>query len=123
MIYRIANSLIEIKGLQNEYLEYRLGAYLVSDTHAIPDITVTFIHNEQIEVPDGRDFNRLDTWYWIDRGELGYSAIKQEETTRYTMNRMDFNKSCSEVTIEYVDIDGAFIDFSTECDRILLVMT
>ena len=35
MIYRIANILIDIKGLQNEYLEHRLGAYLETDTHTM----------------------------------------------------------------------------------------
>ncbi len=117
MYYRIATSLIEIKGLQNKYLEHRLSAYLVTDTHAVPDIVVTFKLKEEIEVPDGKDFKRLDTWYWIDRGEEGYSAIKQHHKTRLTLNRMDFDKSCNNVTIEYFDIDGLFNDFST--DRML----
>ena len=117
MTYRIADNLIAIKGLQNEYLEHRLSAYLETDTHAMPDITVTFIYNENIEVPNGRDFNRLDTWYWIDRYEEGYSAIKQHSQTRLTLNRMDFDRSCKNVTIEYFDIDGLFSDFST--DRML----
>ncbi len=117
MIYRIANSLIEIKGLQNEYLEHRLSAYLATDTHTVPDICVNFKFNNDILVPAGRDFNRLDTWYWIDRGDEGYSAIKQHSKTRLTLNRMDFNKSGTEVTIEYFNIDDLFIDFST--DRML----
>ncbi len=117
MTYRIANNLIAIKGLQNEYLEHRLSAYLATDTHAMPDITVTFKYNEEITVPDGRDFNRMDTWYWIDREDKGYSAIKQSSQNRLTLNRMDFDKSCKNVTIEYFDIDGIFIDFST--DRML----
>ena len=117
MIYRIANNLIEIKGLQNEYLEHRLSAYLITDTHTVPDIVVNFKLNNDISVPEGRDFNRINTWYWIDRGDEGYSAIKQHIQTRQTLNRMDFNKSCSEVTIEYIDINGLFIDFST--DRML----
>lgn len=117
MIYRIANNLIEIKGLQNEYLEHRLSAYLVADTHSVPDICVNFKLNENILVPEGRDFKRLNTWYWIDRGDEGYTAIKQEATSHCTLNRMDFNKSCTKVTIEYIDIDGFDIDFST--DRML----
>ena len=117
MTYCIANNLIMIKGLQNEYLEHRLSAYLVTGTHPMPDITVTFNYNENIKVPDGKDFNRLDTWYWIDRGDEGYSAIKQHSQTRLTLNRMDFDKSCSNVTIEYFNIDGLFNDFST--DRML----
>ena len=117
MMYRIANNLIAIKGLQNEYLERRLSAYLATGTHPMPDITVTFNYNEDIEVPDGKDFNRLDTWYWIDRGDKGYSAIKQHSKTRLTLNRMDFDKSCENVTIEYFNIDGLFTDFST--DRML----
>ncbi len=115
MTYRIANSLIEIKGLQNEYLEHRLSAYLVTGTHPMPDITVTFKENTDISVPDGKDFNRLDTWYWIDRGDKGYSAIKQHSDTHITLNRMDFDKSCNNVTIEYFNIDGLYNNFSTDC--------
>ena len=114
MIYRIANSLIEIKGLQSEYLEHRLSAYLITDTHTMSDITVNFKLNNDIKVPEGKDFKRLDSWYWIDRGDDGFTAIKQNSVTRETIIRMDFNKSCSNVTIEYIDIDGLFIDFSTE---------
>lgn len=117
MIYRIANILIEIKGLQNEYLEHRLSAYLETDTHTMPDISVTFKYNEDITVPAGKDFRRLDTWYWIDRGEEGYSAIKQNSRTRLTLNRMDFDKSCKNITIEYFDINGMYTDITT--DRML----
>ena len=117
MIYRIANILIEIKGLQNEYLEHRLSAYLETDTHTVPNITVTFKYNDNIEVPEGEDYQRLDTWYWIDRGEEGYSAIKQNSKTRLTLNRMDFDKSCENITIEYFDIDGMYTDITT--DRML----
>jgi len=117
MNYRIANILLQIKGLQNEYLEHRLSAYLEADTHAMPDICVNFKYNENIEVPEGKDFNRLDTWYWIDRGEEGYSAIKQHSQTRLTLNRMDFDKSCKNITIEYFNIDGMFNDITT--DRML----
>lgn len=117
MIYRIANNLIEIKGLQNEYLEHRLSGYLHADAHAMPDITVTFKYNEKITVPEGNDFQWYNTWYWIDRGDAGYSAIKQQSQTRLTLNRMDFDKDCSNITIEYFNIDGFYIDFST--DRML----
>ncbi len=117
MNYRIANNLIELKGLQSEYLAHRLSAYLETDTHAVPDISVTFKLNKDITVPEGKYFKRLDFWYWIDRGDAGYTAVKQNSITRETINRMDFNKSCTEVTIEYVDIDGLIIDFST--DRML----
>lgn len=117
MIYRIANNLIAIKGLQSEYLERRLSGYLYTDTHAMPDITVTFKYNEDIKVPEGKDFHWLSTWYWIDRGDEGYSAIKQQQQTRLTLNRMDFDKNCENVTIEYFNIDGFYIDFST--DRML----
>ncbi len=119
MIYRIANSLIEIKGLQSEYLEHRLRAYLITDTHTVPDISVTFIHNENILVPEGKDFKRANTWYWIDRCDEGYTAIKQVGSSRINVSRMDFDKSCTKVTIEYVDIDidSSDIDFST--DRML----
>lgn len=114
MIYRIANNLIKIRGLQSEYLEHRLSAYLTTDTHTMSDICVSFKLNNDITVPEGKDFKRLDTWYWIDRGDEGYTAIKQHSITRLTIARMDFNKSCSDVTIEHIDIDGLFIDFSTE---------
>ncbi len=117
MIYRIANILIEIKGLQNEYLEHRLSAYLETDTHTMPDISVTFKFNEDIKVPAGKDFRRLDTWYWIDRGDEGYSAIKQQSHTRLTLNRMDFDKSCKNITIEYFNINGMYTDITT--DRML----
>ena len=117
MIYRIANSLIEIKGLQNEYLEHRLSAYLLPDTHTVPDITVTFKHNEDILVPEGNDFKRLNTWYWIDRGDEGYSAIKQSDEPRLNLNRMDFDKTCRNIIIEYIDIDRINDEFST--DRML----
>ena len=117
MIYRIANILIEIKGLQNEYLEHRLSAYLETDTHTMPDISVTFKLNKDIQIPAGKDFRRLDTWYWIDRGEEGYSAIKQQSQTRLTLNRMDFDKSCKNITIEYFDINGMYTDITT--DRML----
>lgn len=117
MNYRIANILINIEGLQNEYLEHRLSAYYFPGTHSMPDINVTFIYNENIEVPEGKDYHRLDTWYWIDRGEEGYSAIKQNSQTRITLNRMDFDKSCKNVTIEYFNIDGMYTDIST--DRML----
>ena len=117
MIYRIANSLIEIKGLQNEYLEHRLSAYLETDTHTVPGICINFKHNENILVPEGKDFKRINGWYWIDRGDEGFTAIKQNADTCYNLNRMDFNKSCTEVTIEYINIDGLNIDFST--DRML----
>lgn len=114
MNYRIANNLIELKGLQSEYLAHRLSAYLETDTHTMSDITVSFKLNSDITVPEGKDFKRLETWYWIDRGDKGFTAIKQNTITRETIIRMDFNKSCSDVTIEYIDIDGLFIDFSTE---------
>lgn len=114
MIYRIANVLLEIKGLQNEYLERRLSAYLATDTHAMPKIVVTFKLCDNILVPEGKDYKRYNTWYWIDRGDEGYSAIKQHSQTRLTLNRMDFNKSCTEITIEYINIDGLYNDFSTD---------
>lgn len=118
MFYRIANILIEIKGLQNEYLEHRMSAYLETDTHlTVPDICVTFKYNEHIEVPEGKDYNRLDTWYWIDRGDEGYSAIKQHSKTRQNLNRMDFDKSCKNIIIEYFNIDGMYSDITT--DRML----
>ena len=117
MIYRIANNLIEIKGLQNEYLEHRLSAYLVTDTHTMPDITVSFKLKNEITVPDGKDFKRLDFWYWIDRGDDGFTAIKQSSVTGLTISRMDFNKTATEITIEYIDINSFSIDFST--DRML----
>ena len=117
MFYRIANNLIELKGLQSEYLAHRLSAYLETDTHTVPDTTVTFKLNNDIIVPEGKEFKRLDFWYWLDRGDEGFTAVKQHSITRRTVARMDFDKSCNNVVIEYIDIDGLFIDVST--DRML----
>ena len=114
MFYRIANSLIEIKGLQNEYIERRMSAYMATGKHTTPDITVTFIENTEIEVPTGRDFRRLDAWYWIKKDDGGFSAVKQNSKYRFNLMRMDFDESCENVTIEYYDLDGLYSDFTTE---------
>lgn len=114
MFYRIANSLIEIKGLQNEYIERRMSAYLATGKHATPDITVTFIENTEIEVPTGKDFRRLDAWYWIKKDDGGFSAVKQDPTYRFNLICMDFDQSCKNVTIEYWNIDGLYKVLTTD---------
>lgn len=117
MLYRIANILIEIKEFENEYLEHRLSAYLDPGTHPMPDITVSFKENNNIIVPEGKDFRRLDSWYWIDRKDEGYTAIKQGSKTQINLNRMDFDRSFKNISIEYVDIKDYFNDLTT--DRVL----
>ncbi len=114
MIYRIANSLIEIKGLQNEYLERRLSAYLSTGKHSAPDITVTFRENTEIEVPTGQEFRRLDAWYWIKRDDGGYSAVKQNSKYRFNLIRMDFDQFCTKIDIEYLNVDDFYSDMTTE---------
>ena len=114
MFYRIANSLIEIKGLQNEYIERRMSAYLASGKHPTPDITVTFKENTDIEVPTGRDFRRLDAWYWIRKDDGGYAAVKQNSKYRFNLVRIDFDESCENVVIEYYNIDGLYSDLTTD---------
>jgi len=117
MFYRIANILIEIKEFENEYLEHRLSAYLDPGRHPMPDICVSFKENNNITVPEGKDYHRLDAWYWIDRNDEGYSAVKQGSVTRINLNRMDFDKACKNISIEYVDIKDYYKDLTT--DRVL----
>ena len=114
MFYRIANSLIEIKSLRNEYLERRMSAYLETGKHTTPDITVTFKENTEIEVPTGRDFRRLDAWYWIKKDDGGFTAVKQNAKYRFNLVRVDFDELWKDVTIEYLDIDGFYCDMTTE---------
>ncbi len=105
MLYQIANFVLKLEGFTSEYLEHRMNAYLMQDNGDLPvDLHVTFKENNCIEVPEGRDFSRLDAWYWIDRGEEGYSAIKQAYSFRGNFVRMDIDKKCKNATIEYVDI-------------------
>lgn len=120
MFYRIANSLIEIKGLQNEYIERRMSAYLLPGKHTTPDITVTFKENTEIEVPSGRDFRRLDAWYWIKKDNGGFAAVKQNSKYRFNLIRMDFDESCTDVVIEYYNIDGLYKEITT--DRLLHIV-
>ncbi len=114
MFYRIANNLIEIKGLQNEYIERRMSAYLATDKHTTPDITVTFIYNTEIEVPTGEDFRRLNAWYWIKKDDGGFSAVRQHSKYRFNLIRVDFDESWKNVTIEYYNIDGLYSNIKTD---------
>ncbi len=105
MLYQIANFVLKLEGIESDYLKHRMNAYSMQDNGDIPvDLHVTFKENNCIEVPAGRDFRRLDAWYWIDRGLDGYSAIKQAYSFRGNFMRMDLNRECTKATIEYVDI-------------------
>ena len=114
MLYRIADNYLRLEGFESEYFERRMKAYEVPfDNGTSADITVTFINNECITVPAGKDFRRHDAWYWIDRGEEGYSAIKQFTKHRINMMHMDVDKECRNVTIEYVDLKD-YLDITTD---------
>lgn len=114
MLYRIADEFLKIEGFQSEYLSHRLNAYKAKVGGDISaDLSVTFQEKECIDVPAGRDFRRLDTWYWIDRGEHGYSAVKQVSKYRATLLRVDIDKACRNAHIEYVDIKDHF-DITTD---------
>lgn len=115
MLYRIADEFLKIEGIQSEYLNHRLNAYKTKVGRNISaDLSVTFKEKECIEVPAGRDFRRLDAWYWIDRGEHGYSAVKQFSKYRATLVRVDIDKACRNAHIEYVDIKDCFDDLTTD---------
>ncbi len=114
MLYRIADELLRVEGFKSEYLERRLNAYRVEDSRSdSADLRVTFKENHCIKVPAGRDFRRLDAWYWIDRGDDGYSAIKQFSKYRVNLIRVDIDKMCENAVIEYVDIKD-HLDVTTD---------
>ena len=114
MLYRIADEFVCVKGLESSYLEHRLNAYKVQVGGKISaDLNVTFKENQCIHVPAGKDFRRHDAWYWIDRGENGYSAVKQFSKFRANLVRIDIDKACRNVCVEYVDIKD-HLDVTTD---------
>ncbi|MBQ4088068.1 MAG: hypothetical protein IJC78_07480 [Clostridia bacterium] len=114
MLYRIADEFLHVEGRESSYLKHRLNAYHVQVGGTVSaDLNVTFKENQCIEVPAGKDFRRLDAWYWIDRGEEGYTAIKQFSKYRVNLVRVDIDKACRNATVEYVDIKD-YLDVTTD---------
>ncbi len=114
MIYKIAGVTLKIDGLNSSYIERRMKEYKIMDGGNQPaDIHVHFKENNCIVVPAGRDFRRLDAWYWIDRNSEGYSAIKQFSKYRANIIRVDIDKQCRNVVVEYVDIKD-HLDVTTD---------
>ncbi len=114
MLYRIADEFVRVEGLDSSYLKHRLNAYKVQVGGNISaDLNITFKENQCIEVPAGKDFRRLDAWYWIDRGEKGYSAVKQFSQYRANLVRIDIDKACRNACIEYVDLKD-HLDVTTD---------
>ena len=114
MLYRIADEILSVEGRNSSYLQHRMDAYKVELDKGIPaDLNVTFKENTCIEVPAGKDFRRLDAWYWFDRGENGYSAIKQFSKYHVNLVRVDIDRECKNVCIEYVDIQN-YLDITTD---------
>lgn len=72
------------------------------------DLHICFKENNCIVVPAGRDFRRLDAWYWIDRGSEGYSAVKQFSKYRANLVRADIDGAFRNAVIEFVDIKDSF---------------
>lgn len=108
MLYRIAEYFLRLEGFESKYFERRMKAYEVPDNGTSADISVTFKNNECIIVPAGKNFRRHDAWYWIDRGEDGFTAIKQVSEYHVNMMRADIDKECKNVVIEYVDLKDYF---------------
>lgn len=109
MLYRIAEQTIRVEGFESEYLNRRLNAYKVQvDGTVSVDLNVTFKENNCIKVPAGKDFRRLDAWYWIDRKEAGYTGIKQFSQYHINLVRVDIDKECRNAHIEYFDIKDYF---------------
>lgn len=111
-MYTIANVGLLLNNLNSSYITRRMSAY-TDDSSAVPDIRVTFYQKKDIEVPAGRDFRRLDAWYWIAREGGGYTAIKQFSKYRATLLRADIDAECRNITVEYVDI-GDHADITTD---------
>lgn len=114
MQYQIAGLSVRLEGLKSPYLEHRMRKYAQKDGGIdSADLCVTFQENNAINVPAGRNFCRLDAWYWIDRGEDGYTGIKQVAKYHLNLVRVDINKACTRVNIEYFDVKD-MADFTTE---------
>jgi len=114
MLYYIAGLSLKLEGLTGPYIEHRMKQYTQTDGgNNSADLCVSFHENNVINVPVGRDFCRLDTWYWIDRGEDGYTGIKQVTENRINLVRVDIDKSCRRVKVEYLDVTGK-ADFTND---------
>lgn len=104
MIYRIAGLNVQLEGLDSDYVKNRMKAYASEGPEfSTPDLRVSIKENNDISVPTGRDFRRLDAWYWIERSD-GYSAVKQFTKYRFNLVRMDIDKDCKNASLEYIDI-------------------
>ena len=114
MLYRIAGLSLRLEGLNSSYVEYRMKKYAqAAGGSDSADLCVSFRENDAINVPAGKYFCRLDAWYWIDRGEDGYTGIKQVTDYRINLVRVDIDKSCSHVTVEYLDVKDK-AEFTTD---------
>ena len=114
MLYRIADLNLRLEGFESKYFERRMSSYRAENNCSVADISVNFKENNSILVPAGNDFRRFDAWYWIDRGEEGYTAIKQLSQHLANMMRIDIDRECKNVVIEYVDIKDYFVDVTTD---------
>lgn len=113
MNFKIAGVNLTIHDLNSSYIEHRLEQYRYDGSDFETDIHITMKENNCIAVPAGRDFRRLDAWYWIDRGEEGYSAVKQVTDYHVNLVRADVDKACKNIHIEYVDIKD-YLSFTTD---------
>lgn len=97
-----------LEGSNSSYIRRRMKDYLVAEDRAhVPDLRIQLKENNCIVVPAGRDFRRLDAWYWIDRGSKGFSAVKQFSKYHANLIRADIDKQCKNATVEYVDIKNS----------------
>lgn len=114
MLYQIAGLSLRLEGLNSPYVEHRMKEYTQTDGGSnSADLCVSFRENNAINVPAGRNFCRLDAWYWIDRGEEGYTGIKQVTDYHINLVRADVDKSCKHVMVEYFDVKDR-ADFTTD---------
>ncbi len=114
MLYNIAGFSLKLEGPHCPYLEHRMKAYIQKDGgQNSADLCISFKENNAIVVPAGRDFRRLGAWYWIDRGEEGYTGIKQVSVNRVNLVRADIDKCCRNATVDYIDVTGR-AEFTTE---------
>lgn len=113
-MYKIAGVIVRLEGLNSSYISHRMKNYKIeAGDNVSADLNIHFKENNCIVVPAGRDFRRLDAWYWIDRGSEGYSAVKQYSKYRATLIRADIDRQCKNAVIEYVDIKD-HLDVTTD---------
>lgn len=116
MIYKVADVVLKLDGFNSDYIAHRMSDYELKECvegGTAVDLSIHFRENMFIEVPAGRDFRRLDTWYWIERDGGGYSAIKQFSQYRVNLIRADIDAECKNVVVEYVDIKD-HLDVTTD---------